>query len=155
MRSAHTWKLAEELEKVQRRATNIVPSLANLNYEERLKKLKLSTLVYRILRGDLINVFKYVNGIHDTGTSLLHCKESNQTRGHCKKLKKMYTRTDLHHYFFPQRVIDWWNDLPEEIVKAGSVNEFKNHIDKHFKDHPVVFTYRVFDKPTAARMSVT
>ena len=34
--SPHTWKLAEELEKVQRRATKRIPSLANLEYEERL-----------------------------------------------------------------------------------------------------------------------
>ena len=77
------------------------------------------------------------------------------SRGYSKKLKKMYTRTDVRHYFFTQRVIDWWNDLPEEVVQAGSVNAFKNRIDKHFRDHPVVYNYKALDNPTTPHMSVT
>ena len=48
--SPYTWKLAEELEKVQRRATKRVPSLAGLKYEKRQRKLKLLTLIYRRIR---------------------------------------------------------------------------------------------------------
>ena len=48
----YTWKLAEEWEKVQRRATKRVPSLMGLEYEERIGKLKLSTLIYRRIWGD-------------------------------------------------------------------------------------------------------
>ena len=53
--SPYTWKLAEELEKVQRRATKRLPSVVGLKYEERLRKLKLPTLNYRRIWGDLIN----------------------------------------------------------------------------------------------------
>ena len=49
----------KEIEKVQRRATKIVPGMNNLSYEERLIKLKLSSLNYRRMRGDLIQ--KYSN----------------------------------------------------------------------------------------------
>ena len=86
--SPHTWKLAEELEKVQRRATKRIPSLANLEYEERLRQLKLPTLVYRRLRGDMINVYKYLNKIYDTETCLLPQEKNDRTRGHQKKLRK-------------------------------------------------------------------
>ncbi len=123
--SPHTWKLAEELEKVQRRATKRVPSLANLSYEDRLRKLKLPTLVYRRLRGDLINAFKYVNEIYDVDNRLLPREEHSRTRGHSNKLQKLYTRTDTRHYFFTQRIVDWWNDLPEEVVEAPSVNALR------------------------------
>lgn len=46
------------LENVQARATKLVPSLKNLSYEERLRKLDLSTLTYRHARGDTIETFK-------------------------------------------------------------------------------------------------
>ena len=48
----------ETLEKVQRRATKLVPSLRNLTYEDRLRRLNLPTLEERRRRGDLIETFK-------------------------------------------------------------------------------------------------
>ena len=50
------------LEKVQRRATRIVPELQGLNYELRLIELGLTTLWRWRYRGDLIEVFKIVHG---------------------------------------------------------------------------------------------
>jgi hypothetical protein len=55
----------ENIENVQRRATKLVPSLRNLEYPDRLKKLKLPTLKYRRLRGDMIETFKIISGIYD------------------------------------------------------------------------------------------
>ena len=46
------------IEKVQRRATKIVPSLKHLTYPERLKELNIPTLSYRRIRGDMIETFK-------------------------------------------------------------------------------------------------
>ncbi len=45
--SPHLKKHIDKLEKVQRSATRWVPSLRNLSYEERLKKLQLPTLKER------------------------------------------------------------------------------------------------------------
>ena len=45
--------LIESIEKVQRRATKIMPYLKYLPYEDRLKALKLPTLIYRRFRGDI------------------------------------------------------------------------------------------------------
>ncbi len=50
------------LENVQRRATRMIPGLKNLPYEERLKALQLPTLVYRRLRGDMIEAYKIATG---------------------------------------------------------------------------------------------
>ena len=53
------------IEKVQRRATKLIPMLKDLIYKERLRQLKLPTLKYWRYRGDLIQVFKIINEIDD------------------------------------------------------------------------------------------
>ena len=45
------------IERVQRRATKILPNLKDLEYTERLRHLNLPTLAYRRVRGDLIQVY--------------------------------------------------------------------------------------------------
>ncbi len=47
---------------MQRAATRWVPSLENLSYEERLEKLKLPSLEERRRRGDMIMLYKCVEG---------------------------------------------------------------------------------------------
>ena len=56
-------KHIDKIEQVQKRATKqiLVPEMKNLNYEERLRKLKLSTLGYRRVRGDMIEMYKIIN----------------------------------------------------------------------------------------------
>ena len=44
----------DTLERIQRRATKIIPELRDLSYEERLKECGLTTLETRQLRGDKI-----------------------------------------------------------------------------------------------------
>lgn len=51
-------KHIDMIENVQRRATKMVPGLADLTYEDRLKRLKLPTLRYKRSRGDIIEANK-------------------------------------------------------------------------------------------------
>ena len=53
------------VECVQKRATKMLPAAKGLNYEERLRMLKLPTLVYRRHRGDMIEMYKMINGFYD------------------------------------------------------------------------------------------
>ena len=53
------------IERVQRRATKLIPNLKNKSYEDRLKHLDLTTLETRRLRGNLIEVFKIFKGFDD------------------------------------------------------------------------------------------
>jgi hypothetical protein len=81
----------EILERVQHRATRMVPGLAKLSYEDRLRKMDLPSLVYRRVRGDVIEVYKYLHGVYKVGcTQLLplHESASMKTRGNSLKLKK-------------------------------------------------------------------
>ena len=48
----------ETLERVQRRVTRMVEGLKNLSYEDRLRKMNLTTLETRRTRADMIEVYK-------------------------------------------------------------------------------------------------
>ena len=52
------------------------------------------------------------------------------TRGHSCKLRKPRCRSDVKKYSFPARSIDVWNQLKDEVVRAGSVSSFKEKLDK-------------------------
>ena len=59
----------EVLEKVQHRATRMVPGLKRLPYEDRLRRLDIYSLTARRLRGDLIETYKLLHNtwIHQCG----------------------------------------------------------------------------------------
>ena len=50
-------------ERVQHRATRLIPGRARLSYEERLKETGLYSRERRWLRGDMMEMFKIMKGI--------------------------------------------------------------------------------------------
>jgi ribonuclease P/MRP protein subunit RPP40 len=126
-----------QIEKVQRRATKLLPEIKDLPYGERLRSLKLPTLVYRRLRGDMIQTFKILHGHEDIKVDqLFQLSTQSRTRGHSLKIDKQRCRTALRNHMFNQRVVDTWNALPEEIISAKSINIFKGALDRHWAAHP-------------------
>ena len=116
------------LEKIQRRATKLIPGLRDLRYIERLKERGLTTLETRRLRGDQIEVFKILNGYEISLLIVIfffEIKDSKITRGHNFTLVKKQSRLDVRKFSFSQRTINVWNKLPAECVQASSVM-FKN-----------------------------
>ncbi len=107
----HLKKHIEKLEKLQKAATRWVPSLRDLSYEEKLKKLQLPTLIERKERGDMIMLYKCVEGMEK-----IDVKEYVVPRRHSKKLYKKRLKKDVKKYSFPDRAIDKWNALPERDV---------------------------------------
>ena len=51
------------LVKEQRRANKMINVINDLTYEQRLRRLDITTLETRILRGYLIEVFKIIKGL--------------------------------------------------------------------------------------------
>ena len=128
----HLRKDVDMLEKIQRRATKLIPELRDLTYEERLKECGLTTLETRRLRGDQIEVFKILNGYENIDSNIFfEIKESKITRGHNYTLVKKQSRLDVRKFSFSQRTINIWNNLSTDCVHASSVNMFKNKIDKY------------------------
>ena len=134
--SPYKQKYKDAIENVQRRATKQLPVMKDIPYEERLERLKLSTLAYRRTRGDMIEVYKLLQGKYDNDVSniiKLH-KDSvtrEGTRGHSLKLFLERACTNVRKESFSLRVIRLWNDLTEVVVTAPSVNSFKNCLDRH------------------------
>jgi ribonuclease P/MRP protein subunit RPP40 len=126
-------KLIEAIEKVQRRATKKITRLRNMSYCERLHFLCLPTLVYRRLRGDLIETFKIINGFYDVeAVPWLQPTICSNTRGHSRKLFTMQSRTNLRKFSFTSRIIivETWNALPQHVIDAESINSFKTRLDR-------------------------
>ena len=122
------------LERIQRRATKMIPELRDLSYEERLKECGLTTLETRRLRGDQIEVFKILNGYENIDRNIFFSlKKDSRTRGHEVKLVKDQCRLDIRKHSFSQRTINEWNKLSTDCVTASSVNMFKNKIDTYLR----------------------
>ena len=121
----------DQIEKIQRHFTKNIIGMKNLNYEERLRLLKLPSLEYRRIRGDMIEVYKILHNLYDslTTNSLLTLDNNSTTRGHNFKLQKGSFNTTKFKYFFTNRVVNLWNKLSEKIVNAPSLNVFKNNFD--------------------------
>ena len=132
----------KKLEGVQRRATKMLPGMSNLSYTDRLKALDLPTLSYRRRRGDLIQVYKYLNDHYNVDWSNLFelvIDPHYLTRGHKFKLYKCAPKSKMRENYFTVRVVNDWNSLPENVVCSPSLNAFKNALDDHWKSLPIKF----------------
>ena len=117
------------LERVPRRATKIVQGLKHKGYSERLASLKLPTLEFRRLRGDLLQTHKIIHK-KDNMNDIFYFNNKNRTRGHTWKMAKQRCSLKQRRHFFSNRVINSWNSLPDEAVVTKQLNTVKRHIDK-------------------------
>ena len=95
-----------ELERVQRRATKVIAGMNGLQHPERLTQLGLFSLEKRRLRGDLINMYKYIRGQYrDLSHNLFIPRTVTVTRGHPLRLEE---RRFVHKHrrgFFTLRAV--------------------------------------------------
>jgi len=137
--SPYLAKDIDVLERVQKAAIDLVPQLRKYSYADRLKILGLTSLKDRRERGDMIEVFKILNGKEhiDSGQFFKLSDNSYCLRGHNKKLIKERSRLDIRKYSFSQRIMNSWNSLPASVVNAKTVNGFKNEYDQNYRNDMV------------------
>jgi len=128
------------IEKVQRRATKLVPRIRNWTYEDRLAVLCLDTLQERRIRGDMIQFFKLSKGINQISWTVppVPCNSLSQTgpaqgiRGHLRRISGQSSNHCSQRFnFFTNRVVNEWNGLPREVIEVSTVNQFKNRYDAY------------------------
>jgi len=96
----------------------------------RLEALGLYSLQRRRLRGDLIETYKILTGNENIDSSHLFQKaNTTDLRGHSLKLYKKRSRLDVRKHFFSQRIVDYWNRLPDDTVTTATTSSFKNRLD--------------------------
>jgi len=108
--------------------------------QERLKQFKLPSLKYRCLYGDMIDVCKLVHSYYDSDAAVkLNFNSLSRTRGNMYRLRKFTCHYYFKKYLFCSRVVNIRNSLPNGLVIACSVNNFKNRLDKHWINQEVFF----------------
>ena len=126
---------SEAIEKVQRRATKLLLHLRKLPYPERLRRLNLPSLVYRRRITDLIQVYRIIHQIDIINSQeFFSFTKDNVTRGHSLKLSKDRAKSKLGQRVFSSRVVHDWNSLKENTVTSVSLDQFKNRLEKDWKD---------------------
>ena len=121
-----------KIKKVQRRATRLLSPISDRSYGKRLSILQLPSLAYRRLRGDMILLYRILNGHFSSNFSALYTYPiTTPTRGHQFKLFKHHSRLNCRSI---KRLINDWNNLPPFLVNDNCVNSFKFLLDNYFAD---------------------
>ena len=129
-----------KVEKVQRRATHLLPSLRDKPYKERLAALQLPSQAHRHHRGDMILLYRIINNYFNSDFSTQYTySDTTITRGHQFKLFKCHSRLNCRSKYFFNRLINDWNALPAVVVNVNSVNNFKSLLDNHLFDSKFTF----------------
>ena len=119
----------KKIERVQRRATKLIPEIHNRPYQEILRYVKLPSFAYRRKRGNMIYMYKIMSDNINIRKEDFFAATQYNTRGHSQKVFKPRAIKHSWVHTFSNRTIKDWNKLPCDIVEAKSVNSFKSKLD--------------------------
>ena len=119
----------------------MVTNFKEKTYEEKLAEAGMVTLEERRRRGDLIQAYRVLNGVDDVDHSLWFTMARHREDGPAAEatrqsagfmnVKRSEGRNEgmIRKNFWSKRVTDPWNNLPDEVKQAETLNAFKNGID--------------------------
>ena len=122
--------------------------MKGLNYGARLKAMNLPTLAYRRLRGDMIEMYKIMNGLYDPKVSTFVKKHNdvvgapNRTRGHNYRIYSEIPKTNIRKYAFVCRAEQPWNNLPAAVVNSNTLHAFERRLDFHWRDEKIRYDHK-------------
>lgn len=123
----------ECLEKVQRRAVNMITKLRATSYEGKLSELGLTTLVERRNYLDMVQTYKILHEKDNVKRSTWFEMASDSQRATRQaadplNFKPKASKLEIRKTFFSQRVpvVERWNGVPAEVKRAETVSSFIN-----------------------------
>ena len=90
--------------------------------------------MHRRRRGDMLETYKIVTNKVNVNKNHFFDFSNAPTRGHQYKIRKLKSTKLVKSQTFSQRVINDCKSLPQEVIHASTINEFKAKIDYHWKD---------------------
>ena len=134
------YKLAEinQIESIQRTITAKVDGMQNLNYHQRLHKLKLYSMMRRRERYLAIHMYKIAEGLIPNSNKI----EFYNTSRHGFKCRKPKLNATMVHlstvrlHFFTSTGPAIYNILPAEVKQAKSLQNFKSLLDRFLVNIP-------------------
>ena len=94
----------------------------------------------------MIEVYKICNCIYDKEVTkgILHfrMKKDIFLRGHSFTLENKRIYTQCRKNYFANRIVNTWNSLPNSLVGAGTLNIFKNSLDRLWSEQELMYNYR-------------
>jgi len=82
------------------------------------------------LKFDLVMCYKIVFGLVKLNFSeFFVVAPVTVTRGHPYRLFVNFARHNVRKNFFANRVVKYWNYLPEDVVDFSCINRFRNSLD--------------------------
>ena len=132
----------ELIERVQKRAINMISGLTGTSYEEKLAELGMDSLKKRREKLDLVQTYKILTGKDNVDRNIWF-KTQGETRNRITRqneydndLARVGTcRTDLRKNFYSQRVIGAWNALPIEIKDSRTTESFRTQLNVHLQEN--------------------
>ena len=133
------------LENIQRSFTAKIEGLGNLNYWERLSKLKLLSLQRRRERFILFHAWKIIHGKSPNDIGIQFERRDNCIKAILKPLPRCATRQQtLFENSFAIYGTKLWNLIPKQSTVMESFPAFKSSVDKflaHIPDRPPIENY--------------
>ena len=126
----------EALEKVQKRAVKQIRGLEGVSYEEKLLELGLNSLERRRDYFDLVETYKIINNHYSGIDKSVFFKTTDQSdrvtrlTSYPNNLLHQRFQSDIRKNFFSIRVTNSWNNLPDVIKDAPTIDSFKTNLKK-------------------------
>ena len=103
--SPHLQRDIIKMEKIQWKASKMIPEIRNHSYSQPLKDLNLIGLEQRRLRGQLIELFKYLRRFNNaTARGLFDHDFNDRTRNNGEKLIVKRFSTSIAQHFYPIKI---------------------------------------------------
>jgi len=119
---------------IQRLASRMVHGLGDVPYHDRLVYLNVFSMEGRLIRGDLIEMFKLFNGSTrlNPWDYFESISDSLERRRHPWAIFKPHVNTTQRRNCFMVKTISAWNSLPRCVLYARNLDQFKERLDKRW-----------------------